>query len=92
MGDRGRCPECGGEFNVRDHTGIRLPHSPIEKSQRLYARVRTVMLAGVGGVLIAIAIYAQYVLSFPRALYTAGFFGLLRLMGAWFSYVSQSQD
>lgn len=92
MPNDGKCPECGLPYNVRRRDGVRLPESPLEKSNRLYARARTIILTSIGTILLGVGIYSQFVLDHELAIYTVGFLGIMLLVGAAISYVSESDD
>ncbi len=92
MPTSGKCPECGQDYDVKYRTGVRLPESPVEKSQRIYARARTIILAAIGVILLGVGCYAQFILDFEMAIYTVGFLGLMLLLGAGISYISESDD
>lgn len=92
MPNAGECPECGLPYNVRQRDGVRLPESPVEKSQRIYARARTIILLTIGVILLGVGLYAQFILKHELAIYTVGFFGIMLLVGAAISYISESDD
>lgn len=92
MPNEGVCPECGDKYNIKLHSGIRVPESPLEKSQRLYARTRTIVLTVLGCVFLGGGLYAQFILKYPLAMYTVGFAGIMLFLFAIMSYTSESSD
>lgn len=89
---QGVCPECGEKYNIKLHSGIRVPESPTAKSQRLYARTRTIIFTILGCLFLGGGLYAQFILKYSLAMYTVGFAGIMLLLFAIMSYTSESDD
>jgi len=94
---RGRCPECGGTYNLKTGQGVTGgPSESHRRGDRIMARIRTILLLlaivvvmGCGGLLSWIVHQLNGKWLQPLAL--AGLLGVVLLMAAVLSYLNEKE-
>lgn len=95
--NRGRCPECGNEYDMKSGKGIiGGPSDRHRRGERIMARIRTILL-GVAvlvvmscGGLLSLLVHA-YSGNWLKPLATAGMFSAVLLMAMVLSYLNERE-